>query len=84
MTFVDMIITRRHFEARYNQVGRCMLADLAEIFGITFDTAERWADETDRDTQDQIAASGPLNGGGIAGEGAQAISAAPAPHSRQP
>jgi len=65
VTFVDMTITRRHFEARYNQVGRCMLADLAEIFGIEFDTAEHWADEIDRETQIQIAAAPrPLSGGG--------------------
>jgi len=65
MSFVDMTITRRHFEARYNQVGRCMLADLAEIFGIGFDLAENWADEIDRETQQQIAAAPrPLSGGG--------------------
>lgn len=84
MTFVDMTITRRHFEARYNQVGRCMLADLAEIFGIPFETAEQWADEIDRETQIQIAAAGPLSGGGIAGEGAQANGAAPASHCEHP
>lgn len=73
MTFVDLTITRRHFEARYNQVGRCMLADLAEIFGLDFDTAEHWADEIDRDTHEQIAAvSRPLTGGGMAETGAPA------------
>ena len=74
MTFVDMSITRRHFEARYNQVGRCMLADLAEIFGLDFDTAEHWADEIDRETNEQIAAAcRPLSGGGsTAGAGATA------------
>jgi hypothetical protein len=65
MSFVDLTITRRHFEARYNQVGRCMLADLAEIFGLDFDVAENWADEIDRQTQQQIAvAFRPLSGGG--------------------
>ncbi|KEZ00625.1 hypothetical protein AI27_17975 [Sphingomonas sp. BHC-A] len=65
MTFVDMTITRRHFEARYNQVGRPMLADLAEIFGVDFDVAENWADEIDRETNEQIAAATrPLSGGG--------------------
>ncbi len=47
MSFVDHVITRRHFEARYNQVGRIMLADLAEIYAVDFDLAERWADEID-------------------------------------
>ncbi|MCK0533419.1 hypothetical protein [Sphingobium agri] len=81
MSFVDMVITRRHFEARYNQVGRCMLADLAEIFGVGFDQAELWADEIDRATTEQIAAAcRPLSGGGIAGCGATGPGAAPVPH----
>ena len=75
MSFVDMTITRRQFEARYNQVGRALLANLADIFGVDFDTAEHWADEIDRDTQQQIAAA-PLSGGGMAG--AVPIAAAPA------
>lgn len=49
MTFVDMEITRRHFAARYGNVGRVMLADLAEIYGIDFDVAENWADAIDRE-----------------------------------
>lgn len=80
MSFVDMTITRRHFEARYNQVGRCMLGDLAEIFGVDFDTAEHWADEIDRETHEQItAARRPLSSGGsTAGAGATAHRSAPA------
>lgn len=49
MSFIDMMITRRHFAARYSNVGRAMLADLAEIYGIDFDLAEQWADEIDRE-----------------------------------
>lgn len=86
MSFVDMVITRRHFEARYNQVGRCMLADLAEIFGVDFGTAEQWADEIDHATHEQIAAvSRPQTGGGMAETGATAhrpVSASS--HSRNP
>lgn len=84
MTFVDMTITRRHFEARYNQVGRCMLADLAQIFGVEFETAEHWADEIDRETNEQIAAAcRPLSGGGsTAGADANARRSAPASSTR--
>ncbi|PZQ20093.1 hypothetical protein [Sphingobium yanoikuyae] len=49
MTFVDMEITRRQFADRYGNVGRVMLADLAEIHGIDFDLAEHWADVIDRE-----------------------------------
>ncbi|CAD7335353.1 hypothetical protein FIV32_02265 [Sphingomonadales bacterium 58] len=85
MSFVDMVITRRHFEARYNQVGRCMLADLAEIFGVGFDQAELWADEIDRATTEQIAAAcRPLSGGGqTAGAECAAQRSAPASFEHQ-
>lgn len=75
-----MQITRRHFEARYNQMGRCMLAALAETYGVDPDTAEHWADEIDRETEKQIAAvQTPLLGNGIAGSGAAGLGVAPAP-----
>jgi hypothetical protein len=65
MSFIDHVITRRHFAARYNQVGRVMLADLAEICAIDFDQAERWADEIDREHQSYIVGvnSEPSSGG---------------------
>jgi hypothetical protein len=69
VTFVDMMITRRHFAARYVHLGRALLGDLAVAYGIDFDLAEQWADDIDRETAFQIAAvRHPLvQGGGIAG-----------------
>jgi hypothetical protein len=58
MTFVDRMIRRRHFEARYNQVGRAMLADLADMFSVDFDLAARWADEIDREPTIRLPPSG--------------------------
>jgi hypothetical protein len=80
VTFVDMQITRRHFEARYNQMGRCMLANLPETYEVDFDTAEYWADEIDRETENQIAVAQSPLGHGIAGSGAKGPGAAPAPY----
>lgn len=69
MSFVDMEITRRQFAARYVNVGRAMLATLADMYGLDVDVAENWADAIDRETELQIAAVRlPLSqGGGIAG-----------------
>lgn len=75
--FGDMEITRRHFAARYVNVGRAMLGALADMYGIDSDIAEHWADAIDRETDQQIAAIRvPLStGGGI--EGADAPFAVP-------
>lgn len=71
MSFVDHMITRRHFEARYRNVGRVMLFELADMYGLDPDRAELWADEIDRDIDNQIAAASPLAGSGIAGAAAR-------------
>ncbi|WP_289144977.1 hypothetical protein [uncultured Sphingobium sp.] len=49
MSFIDMEITRRHFATRYVNVGRAMLANLADMYGVDFDVAENWADAIDRE-----------------------------------
>jgi hypothetical protein len=63
MSFIDMEITRRQFEDRYINVGRAMLGTLADICCVDFDTAERWADEIDREAGMLIAADRPIAGG---------------------
>lgn len=63
MSFIDMEITRRQFEARYVNVGRAMLGTLADICCVDFDQAERWADEIDREAGILIAADRPIAGG---------------------
>lgn len=55
MSFIDMEITRRQFEARYVNVGRAMLGTLADICCVDFEQAERWADEIDREAEILIA-----------------------------
>lgn len=67
MSFVDHVIAKRQFAARYRNVGRAMLANLADMYCTGMVEAERWADEIDRETDNQIAAASPLSGGGIAG-----------------
>jgi hypothetical protein len=75
VTFVDMEITRRQFAARYGVVGRALLGQLADMFGVDIDIAEGWADAIDRETDMQIAAARlPVSGGGKEG----AASATPA------
>lgn len=83
MSFVDHVITRRHFAARYNQVGRVMLADLVDIHGVDFELAERWADEIDRETHSYIAGanSEPRSGGQGGGGGPLSTPPPPATHS---
>lgn len=63
MSFIDMEITRRQFEARYVNVGRAMLGTLADICCVDFEQAERWADEIDREAEILIAADLPIAGG---------------------
>ncbi|MES2157499.1 MAG: hypothetical protein V4512_06815 [Pseudomonadota bacterium] len=69
MSFIDMEITRRQFAARYVNLGRAMLAMLADIYGVDFDVAENWADAIDREAQVQIVADAGIDGdiGGDAG-----------------
>ncbi|MDF0540806.1 hypothetical protein PX699_00490 [Sphingobium sp. H39-3-25] len=75
MSFID-------FKARYNQVGRVMLADLAEIYDVDFDLAERWADEIDQETHSNIAGanSKPRSGGQGGGGGPLSTPPPPALH----
>lgn len=77
MTFIDMEITRRQFVARYRNLGRTQLPALADAYGLDMDVAEHWADQADREAEQQIAAVRPpvAAGGGI--EGAVALYAAP-------
>jgi hypothetical protein len=67
MSFVDHVISQRQFAARYRNFGRPMLANLADLYCTDLDQAERWADEIDREDEQQIAAVRPPEGGGIAG-----------------
>lgn len=54
MSFVDVTISKRHFRARYLNVGRALIAQLADIACVDVETATAWADEIDR--EDEIAA----------------------------
>lgn len=77
MSFVDMMITRRHFTARYVHLGRALLGDLAVAYGIDFDLAEQWADDIDRESFTQSAALDPEASHGGAGPSGAACTAAP-------
>lgn len=69
MSFIDLEITRRQFTARYVNVGRCMLDNLANMYGVDLDIATNWADAIDREAEQIAAATAPrsLGGGGIEG-----------------
>lgn len=68
MSFVDMVITRRQFAARYANVGRAMLGQLADIYGVDIDLAEHWADEIDRECECAARLpQAPLGGANLAG-----------------
>jgi hypothetical protein len=67
MSFIDMVITRRQFAARYQNVGRSMLGQLADIYGLDINLAEHWADEIDREAEQEIAATSRALRGGIEG-----------------
>ena len=79
MSFVDMEITRRQFAARYVNVGRAMLATLADIYGLDADVAENWADAIDREAEQVIVATRFAAVGGI--EGMATANAIPSPRS---
>lgn len=51
MSFVDLAISQRHFRARYVNVGRAVLGQLAAIACVDIETATAWADEIDRETE---------------------------------
>lgn len=81
MSFVDMEITRRQFADRYGNVGRVMLADLAEIYGIDFDLAEHWADAIDREHETSADFYPKASQAGAAPSGAACIAAPGLSHS---
>lgn len=68
MSFVDVTISKRHFRARYVNVGRALIGQLADIACVDVETTAAWADEIDR--EDEIAAgAGRYRHGSIAGGG---------------
>jgi hypothetical protein len=52
MSALQATLARRHFAARYANVGRAMLGQLADMYGITVDVATMWADEIDIQNQE--------------------------------
>lgn len=56
-----MSITRRQFAARFVNLGRPMLGQLADMYGIDIDIADQWASAIEREQDQQIAGAGNLS-----------------------